>query len=79
MKEDVACYSSLFNLYSGNEIFIKYRKKSLFIPLLLICGDIETQPGPQSILNGDFNQFFSNARIKSVHQIRGLAANLDMV
>ena len=48
--------------------------------LLLICGDVEIQPGPQSLSRVEFQEFISRKGMKIVHQnIRGLESNFDML
>ena len=49
--------------------------------LLLLCRDIETQPGPESLTKDEFQrQFLSKKGIKIIHQnIRGLTYNFNML
>ena len=48
--------------------------------LLLICGDVEIQPGPQSLSRVEFQEFISRKGMKIVHQkIQGLGSNFDML
>ena len=77
--KDSYCFSSLFSLFNQNNSFsMKNRRKTLFVTSLLICGDIETQPGPESLIRDQF-QFLSKKGIKIIHQnIRGLIHNFDM-
>ena len=52
----------------------------MFMILLLICGDVEVQPGPQSLSRVEFQEFISRKGMKIVHQnIRGLESNFDML
>ncbi len=47
---------------------------------LLICGDVERQPGPQSLSRVHFQKFMSRKGMKIVYQnIRGLGCNFDML
>ena len=41
--------SSLFVYQSSNNLYLKYRKRSLFLILILLCRDYETQPGPPTV------------------------------
>ena len=60
-------------------MYLKYRNKTLFITLLMLCGDIETQPGPSSLRRNEFQQqFVSSKRLKIILQIiRGILSNLQ--
>ena len=53
-------------------------KKSVCLLLLLLCGDIESQPGPTN--NSGFETLVSKKGIKFCHQnIRGLYGKIDDV
>ena len=73
------CFSSLFCLWNKNGICLKYQNKTLLIKLLMLCGDIETQPGPNSLTREEFQQqFVSSKGSKIIHQnIRGILSNFD--
>ena len=47
----------------------------------MLCRDIETQPGPNSLTRGEFQkQFISRKGLKIMHQnIRGILSNFDML
>ena len=46
----------------------------------MVCGDVEIQPGPQSVSRVEFQEFTSRKGMKIVHQnIRGLESNFDML
>ena len=84
LKEDMhagmenLCFSSVFSYKNG--FALRWRQKSLIIVLLLVCGDVETQPGPSSLSREQFKQFLSGKGIKIVHQnIRGLVSNFHML
>ena len=58
----------------------KCRKSDILLVLLLLCGDIETQPGPPSLSRAQFQEIISKRGLKIVHQnIRGLECNFDML
>ena len=73
------CFSSLFCLWNKNGVYLKYRNKTLFITLLMLCRDIEMQPGPSSLRRDEFQQqFVSSKRLKIILQIiRGILSNLQ--
>ena len=54
---------------------------SILLMLLLLCGDIESQPGPNNLTREEFQQrFLSSKGMKIVHQnIRGILSNFDML
>ena len=86
LKEDMYvgmenwCFSSVFSYKNSHSFALRWRRKSLFIVLLLVCGDVETQPGPSSLSREQFKQFLSGKGIKIVHQnIRGLVSNFHML
>ncbi len=58
---------------------MKYQQGSLLAVLLLMCGDVESCPGPDSLTREQFGSFL-NKGVKFVHQnIRGLSSNFDML
>ena len=64
--------SSLF-VYRVRKPFLRYRRKSLLLVMLLICGDIESCPGPTNIAD-----FCNSKGLNVVHQnIRGLLNNFS--
>ena len=65
-------FSSLF-VYRVRKPFLRYRRKSLLLVMLLICGDIESCPGPTNIAD-----FCHSKGLNVVHQnIRGLLNNFS--
>ena len=52
LKEDTyagmqnLCFSSVFSNKNSHGFALRWRRKSFIIVLLLVCGDVETQPGP---------------------------------
>ena len=51
----------------------------LLLPILL-CGDIETQPGPEMLSRAQFQTFLSRKGLKITHQnITGLESNFEML
>ena len=70
-----------FDLSTFHRIKSKYvtiTKKSVCLLLLLLCGDIESQPGPTN--NSEFKTLISKKGIKFCHQnIRGLYGKTDKV
>ena len=70
-----------FVLSTFDRIKLKYvttTKKSVCLLLLLLCGDIESQPGPTN--NSEFKTLISKKGIKFCHQnIRGLYGKIDEV
>ena len=70
-----------FVLSTFHRIKLKYvttTKKSVCLLLLLLCGDIESQPGPTN--NSEFKTLISKKGIKFCHQnIRGLYGKIDEV
>ena len=86
LKEDMYvgmenwCFSSVFSYKNSHSFALRWRRKSLFIVLLLVCGDVETQPGPSSPSQEQFKQFLSGKGITIVHHnIRGLVSNFHML
>ena len=61
-------------------ISLKIRNKTLFM-LLMLYGDIETQPGPNSLTRDEFQQQFVPSKgLKIIHQnIRRILSNFDML
>lgn len=73
-------YSSLHVYRQQRGIAMKCQQRSLLTVLLLICGDIESCPGPSSLTREQFGSFLSNKGMKFVHQnIRSLTSNFDML
>lgn len=73
-------FSSLFVYKNSFKSVLTYQKKSLLLVLILLCGDVETHPGPSSLSRDQFQTFLSGKGIKIVHQnIRGLLCNFDML
>ena len=70
-----------FDLSTFHHIKSKYvtiTKKSVCLLLLLLCGNIESQPGPTN--NSEFKTLISKKGIKFCHQnIRGLYGKTDKV
>ena len=68
-------------LLTFHRIKLKYvtaTKKSVCLLLLLLCGDIESQPGPTN--NSEFKTLISKKGINFCHQnIRGLYGKIDEV
>ena len=63
LKEDMYegmenwCFSSVFSYKNSYGFALRWRRKSLFIVLLLVCGDVETQPGPSSLSQSNSSSF----------------------
>ena len=58
--------------------YVTTTKKSVCLLLLLLCGDIESQPGPTN--NSEFKTLISKKGIKfCLQNIRGLYAKIDKV
>ena len=73
IKEMITCSSLLISRCQRSQV--SARRKSLFIILLLVCGDIESCPGPQNI-----SDFCAQKGLKFVHQnIRGLLNNFSLL
>ena len=73
-------YSSLFTYKTLKCFDLKCRRKSMLLLLILLCGDIETQPGPESLSRAQFQTFLSRKGLKIIHQnIRGLESNFEML
>ena len=70
-----------FALSTFHRIKLKYvttTKKSVYLLLLLLCGDIESQPRPTN--NNEFKTLMSKKGIKICHQnIRGFYGKIDKV
>ena len=69
-----------FVLSTFHRIKLKYvttTKKSVCLLLLLLCGDIESQPGPT--YNSEFKTLISKKGIKFCGQNRGLYGKIDEV
>jgi hypothetical protein len=86
MKEDL--YTGKENFYilalfvykNSHNFGLNCQKKSLIFVLLLLCGDVETQPGPSSLSREQFQQFVSSKGLKIGHQnIRALVSNFHML
>ena len=57
-------FSSLFRYKTSHTLVLKCRKKSVLLALLILCGDIETHPGPQSLSRDQFQKFLIEKRYK---------------
>ena len=65
------------DLYDGLDSFVLSTKKSVCLLLLLLCGDIESQPGPT--YNSEFKTLISKKGIKFCGQNRGLCGKIGEV
>ena len=70
-------FSSLFNVYKS--CYFKPQKRCLLLLLLLVCGDIETQPGPYRNIP-ELKTLCSKKGLKMRHiNIRGLRGKFDEI
>ena len=74
-KSETFALSSLWNSRRGNKAFVhRHSQRSMYTILLLLCGDIESCPGP---MQDAFGSFMNTRGMKIVHQnVRGLFNNL---
>ena len=84
LKEDMftgknLLLSSVFCSCHKRKFALRSQKNSILLMLLILCGDIESQPGPNQFTREEFQpKFLSGKGLKIVHQnIRGILSNLD--
>ena len=84
LKEDMftgknLLLSSVFCSCHKRKFALRSQKNSILLMLLILCGDIESQPGRNQFTREEFQQkFLSGKGLKIVHQnIRGILSNLD--
>ena len=79
MKENFI-YSSLFTYKTLKCFDLKCRRKSILLLLILLCGDIETQPGPEPLSRAQFQKILLRKGLKITYQnIRVLESNFEML